>query len=471
MKTRNLTRLAATVAGIAIAATFASASPSFGYRMIQVSGTGRFTSGSLVSCDTAGGFTHRNSGTFQWYLNTQLQGAGKDNNITPAMTAWNNVSGTPYQNTYAGTTTDGFSTDGRNTMIWENGGACSGGGCLALTALVVQSRQLIVETDVTFNNGFAWHTNGDQFDVQTVTTHELGHSMGIHHTEVQTTPYPTMRTPYFGTDGRSLESDDRAAIACSAKWYVSPSFDSLHESTTCNETKGWIWNSQVPNGDINVEFWADNNLIGIYPASTCRADLAGKGDTCHGFTIVPKAINMINDGTEWIITFKNSLNGQNLNGTGHSLYCSARLFTSQTPTEQNLHPGETWTVGNDISSSRDGLITHLRYYRSANETGVHTLKLYTTAGSQLASVSVDFGSSIGARWEQGQLSTPVAITANTHYIVTVTTTNQQSKTSCGFSSPIVRGPLTGWGGRWIAGTGFPTTSSCSNFWTDFVFNQ
>jgi hypothetical protein len=466
MKTRNLTtRLAATAAGIAVAATFASASPSFGYRLIQVSGTGRLTAGSAVSCDTAGGFAHRNTGTFQWYLNTANQGAGKDNNISPAMTSWNNVSGNPYLNSYAGTTTDGFATDGRNTMLWASGNGCTG-GCLALTALVVQSRQLVTESDISFNNDYAWHTNGDQYDVQAITAHELGHSMGIHHTELGTTPRPTMYFSYFGTDGRSLESDDRAAITCLSNWYVSPNFDSLHETpTTCAQTKGWIWNSQVPNGDVSVEIWADSTLVTTIPASTCRADLVGKGDTCHGFTFAPGSRALINDGTEWIITAKNALNGQSLNGTGHSLYCAARLFTSQTPTEQNLHPGETWTVGNDISSSRNGLITHLRYYRSPNETGIHTLRLYDTGGSLLASVSVDFGSSIVARWEQGQLASPVAITANTHYIVTVTTTNQQSKTPCGFSSPITRGPLTGWGGRWIAGTGFPTTSSCSNFWT------
>jgi len=468
MKTTNLTRLAA---ASAIVAAFASASPSSGYRLIQVYSTGRLTSGTPVSCDAAGGFTHRNAGTFQWYLNTANQGAGKDNNISPAMTAWNNVSGNPYQNTYISTTTDVFATDGRNTMLWENGGACSG-SCLALTALVVQSRQLIVESDVTFNNSYSWHTNGSDYDVQAVTAHELGHSMGIHHTELLSTPYPTMRTPYFGTDGRSLENDDRNAIACIANWYHSPIFDSLHETpTTCNETKLWIWNSKVPNGDVNVEFWADNTFIGTYTANTCRPDLAGKGDTCHGLTIVPKAINMINDGTEWIITFKNALNGQNLNGTGHSLYCAASIFTTQTPSEFNFHSPDVYTVGNEISASRNGLITHLRYYRSPNETGNHTLKLYTTGGAELASKTINFGTSIVARWEYAPPDTPVAITAGTHYVVTVTTTNQQSKTSCGLSPAITRGPLTAHGGRWIAGTGFPTTGSCSNFWLDVLYNQ
>ncbi|HVG09519.1 MAG TPA: DUF4082 domain-containing protein [Thermoanaerobaculia bacterium] len=471
MRARNLSRLAATVAGIAAAAAFASPSASFGYRMIQVLGNGRWTEGAPISCDTAGGFAHRGNGLVSWYLNTNLQGANKDNNIAPAMTAWNNVSGNPYLNYYAGTTTDAFTTDGRNTMVWQSNGSCSG-NCLALTALVIQSRQLIVETDITFNNGVAWHTNLDDYDVQTVTAHELGHSMGIHHTEVSTSPLPTMRTPYFGTDGRTLEADDRAAIACLANWYGSPTYDSLHETpTTCAQTKGWIWNSKVPNGDVSVEIWGNSSLLSTIPASTCRPDLAGKGDGCHAFNFVPKAINIINNGNEWIIRAKNALTGQDLNGTGHSLYCATNVFTSQTPSEFNFHTGQSWTVGNEISSSRDGLITHLRYYRSPNETGIHTLKLYTAAGGQLASVDVDFGPFAVARWEVGPLSTPVAITADTRYVITVTTTNQQSKTPCGISPAITRGPLTAWGGRYIQGTAFPTNGSCSNFWTDVYFNQ
>jgi len=40
------------------------------------------------------------------------------------------------------------------------------------------------------------------------------------------------------------------------------------------------------------------------------------------------------------------------------------------------------------------------------------------------------------------------------------------------SSPITNGPLTALGGRWLEGNGiFPTTTSCSNFWTDVYFDQ
>jgi hypothetical protein len=156
-----------------------------------------------------------------------------------------------------------------------------------------------------------------------------------------------------------------------------------------------------------------------------------------------------------------------------SVVDSGSIFTSQTPGGFADTLGMIWSVGNEFSSSVNGNVTHLRYYRAAEETGVHTLKLWTAAGALLGSVTMDFGSDATAGWEAGALpGNGVAITANNHYVVTVTTTSSsQSKTNCGFASPISNGSLTGHGGRWVQGNGiFPTNNSCSNFWTDVYFN-
>ena len=73
-----------------------------------------------------------------------------------------------------------------------------------------------------------WNTNGTDTDVQAIATHELGHTMGIHHTELnRKRPRPTMYASYFGTDARTLEDDDRAALACVWKRYPPLALDPL----------------------------------------------------------------------------------------------------------------------------------------------------------------------------------------------------------------------------------------------------
>ncbi|HEV2853812.1 MAG TPA: DUF4082 domain-containing protein [Thermoanaerobaculia bacterium] len=145
------------------------------------------------------------------------------------------------------------------------------------------------------------------------------------------------------------------------------------------------------------------------------------------------------------------------------------VFTTQLPAEVLDAGGTSWSVGNDITPSSNGTFTHLRYYKAAGEDGVHTLKLWNLAGTLLASGTADFGFGKPAGWVTVDIPDQ-AVTAGTTYRVSVTTYTKQSKTSCGLSPAITNGPLTASGGAWLEGDGvFPTTGSCSNFWTDVVF--
>ena len=213
------TRLAA---GLSLA-LIAGSAPAHASRLIQNTSTGRVTAGAAVACNDPGGFAHWTTNTVNWFHNTGNQGNAKQTALQNAMASWTNVANANHVLTYAGTTTAGFSTDGQNSIVWADGNGCTdANNCLALTALVLNAGQVIVESDITFNDAQPWRTNGFDFDTEAVAAHELGHSLGIHHTELTAAPLPSMATPYFGTGGRTLEADDRSALQCAQGRYCIP---------------------------------------------------------------------------------------------------------------------------------------------------------------------------------------------------------------------------------------------------------
>ena len=191
------------------------------FRMIQNTSVGRTSNGARVLCSDPTGFTHRNESSTSFRLNLANQGGepGVVAALQAALAAWTNVTPAGYQLSYGGTTNAGFVTDGINTAVWATGNGCTG-GCLAITALVLGPGQVITESDVSFNNAVNWNTNGSDFDTQAIAIHEFGHCMGIHHTEItRKNRRPSMYSAYFGTDGRTLEIDDRDALNCAFSRY------------------------------------------------------------------------------------------------------------------------------------------------------------------------------------------------------------------------------------------------------------
>ncbi len=146
------------------------------------------------------------------------------------------------------------------------------------------------------------------------------------------------------------------------------------------------------------------------------------------------------------------------------------IYTSQVPTE-TLDASPGWEVGTRFSSSKSGKIVGFRYWRAEGETGSNYASLWGSNGALLAS-SPAFPAGTG--WVEVWLSTPVAVSANTTYRVSVNTNTRQVKTGGGYAynGHLSNGPLYSDGGYYGQPAGaMPTTESASYFFVDVIFEE
>lgn len=240
--------------------------PAEAFRMIQPFGNGRWTAGDAVACNDPGGFAHWTNLEVGWRLNQANQGAGMVTPTRNAVETWNDVTQSGYVLDYEGTTNAGWATDGINTILWANGNGCTG-NCIGLTALVIQNGDEIIESDVTMNNNVTWTTNGAQYDGETVILHELGHALGIHHSDVAN-PRPVMAGTGYSGSVRSLTNDDREALRCS--------YDEYHPCTGAPPRPQYITG---PNHDLcqgEVEVYQTPHVPG---AESYRWEIVGQSWT------------------------------------------------------------------------------------------------------------------------------------------------------------------------------------------------
>jgi hypothetical protein len=78
-----------------------------------------------------------------------------------------------------------------------------------------------------------------------------------------------------------------------------------------------------------------------------------------------------------------------------------------------------YELGLRFLSSAPGEVIALRFWKDTNETGTHTGRLWTASGGLLASVV--FAGETASGWQEQALAAPVAISADTEYVVTVNT--------------------------------------------------
>jgi hypothetical protein len=131
----------------------------------------------------------------------------------------------------------------------------------------------------------------------------------------------------------------------------------------------------------------------------------------------------------------------------------------------------TYELGTKIQVVSAASLTAIRFYKDPGETGTHVGTLWNASGGVVAQVTFTGESASG--WQQQALTTPVTLSANATYTVSVGFNTRFSMTTNGLANILSSGPLqTIAGGNGVyglaAGT-FPTNSyASSNYFVDAV---
>ncbi|MGI8666438.1 MAG: DUF4082 domain-containing protein [Jatrophihabitans sp.] len=151
--------------------------------------------------------------------------------------------------------------------------------------------------------------------------------------------------------------------------------------------------------------------------------------------------------------------------------CPCTIFSDlSSPATEIADPGSV-ELGVKFSSDADGIVTGVRFYKNADNTGIHTGSLWTAAGVLLANATFSNESSSG--WQTVTFSSPVTITAGTTYVASYHAPNgHYQATSGAFANAGVDNfPLhvPANGSLYDYATGFPHTAATADYGVDVVF--
>ncbi len=152
--------------------------------------------------------------------------------------------------------------------------------------------------------------------------------------------------------------------------------------------------------------------------------------------------------------------------------CNCTLFgPADTPATAATSDTARVELGMRVVPTVDGVVTGVRFWKGAGNTGTHVGTLWSPSGQALATVTFTGESASG--WQQATFDVPVPVTGGTEYTVSyLAPVGGYALSSDYFTSPVTRGYLTApaSAGVYRYGGGFPTSSWRSgNYWVDLVF--
>ncbi|MDQ4504345.1 DUF4082 domain-containing protein [Sinomonas sp. ASV322] len=164
-------------------------------------------------------------------------------------------------------------------------------------------------------------------------------------------------------------------------------------------------------------------------------------------------------------------------GSGYSCPCSV-FGSSAVPATVTVNDPNGVELGMQFTADVSGSVTGIKFYKGSQNTGTHVGNLWSASGTLLATVT--FSGETASGWQTATLSSPVAISANTTYVVSYyAPSGNYSANGSYFTSSADAPPLHGLQStsshlngvyRYGTSSGFPTSSyNATNYWVDLVF--
>lgn len=145
------------------------------------------------------------------------------------------------------------------------------------------------------------------------------------------------------------------------------------------------------------------------------------------------------------------------------------LFGSTTPGDVDSGDSSAVNLGMRWKSSVDGNVVGVRFYKATLNVGTHIGYLWTNDGSLLASITFTGETSTG--WQEATFASPIAVTANTVYVIGYYAPNAHySRDLLFFASDYTNGVLTGTANTSDAHNGVFIYGAAGTFPTDYAGN-
>nr|CEL12738.1 hypothetical protein [Kibdelosporangium sp. MJ126-NF4]CTQ93498.1 hypothetical protein [Kibdelosporangium sp. MJ126-NF4] len=214
------------------------------------------------------------------------------------------------------------------------------------------------------------------------------------------------------------------------------------------------------NGTLSLS--ADQKTVSWTPAARLAAGATYTGS----FKIADVNGNIMPTATTWSFT------------TTLTQTCPCSLFSAATvPTVTAENDPGNYELGVRFTTSANGSVTGVRFYKGVGNSGTHTGTLWSNTGVQLATGT--FTGETASGWQTLTFTTPVTVQAGQTYVASYTAPNGRYAADSGYfnrtavTSAPLSAPLSGPGnanGVYKVGPGFPeSTYQGGNYWVDVVF--